>query len=65
MSTFPSLRTAAKYAGVTYQTIRTWSKEYDIGSFENGHWVIDKEKLDRVIEARDQIEEIRSSLKPE
>lgn len=63
MATFPSLRTAADYAGVSYQAIRTWAREYDIGEFTEGRWIISKEKLDRVIAARDQIEEIRASLK--
>lgn len=63
MAKFPSLRTAAAYAGVSYQAIRNWSFEYDIGEFRDGQWIIDKEKLDRVIAARDQIEEIRASLR--
>lgn len=63
MATFPSLRTAAEYAGVSYQAIRTWAKQYDIGEFRDGKWVISREKLDRVIAARDQIDEIRQSLK--
>ena len=63
MATFPSLRTAAEYAGVSYQAIRTWAKLYDIGEFRDGKWTISREKLDRVIAARDQNDEIRQSLK--
>ena len=63
MSHFNSLRTAAEYAGVTYQSIRTWSKEYGIGHLQDGKWRIDKDKLDKVIAARDQIAEIQESLK--
>lgn len=63
MTTFPSLRSAAAYAGVSYQAIRSWAREYDIGEFRDGNWRIDKDKLDRVIHARDQIDEIRASLR--
>lgn len=63
MATFPSLRTAAKYAGVSYQAIRVWAKEYEIGELQDGKWVIHKERLDRVIAINDQISELRQSLK--
>lgn len=62
MATFPSLRSAAAYAGVSHEAIRNWSVAYGIGKFENGKWSISKEALDRVIAALDQIEEIKSSL---
>ena len=50
--------------GVTYQSIRTWSKEYGIGRIgDDGRWRIDKSKLDQVIATRDQIAELQDSLK--
>lgn len=63
MSEFQSLRTAADYAGVSYQSILNWSKEYAIGELRDGRWVINKEKLDRIVAAHEQIQEIRASLK--
>lgn len=63
MSEFVSLRSAAAYANVSYQTIRNWLDDYDLGTFKDGRWTVEKDKLDRVLAARDHIAEIRSSLK--
>lgn len=63
MATFPSLRTAATYAGVSYQAIRVWAREYEIGELRDGKWVIHKDRLDRVIAVNDQINELRQSLR--
>lgn len=62
MQHFNSLGEAAKYAGVTPMTIRAWCKEYGIGVKRDNQWRIDRDKLDRVIHAKDQIREINSSL---
>lgn len=63
MATFPSLRAAAEYAGVSHQAIKNWISDYSIGELRDGQWLISKDKLDRVIAARDQIEEIRAGLR--
>lgn len=62
MQHFNSLNEAAKYAGVSFVTIRSWCKEYKIGQIESGQWRIDRGKLDQVVNAKDQIREIKSSL---
>lgn len=62
MSHFNSLNEAARHAGVSYITVRVWCKEYGIGELKDGQWRIDREKLDRVVLAKDQIREIKSSL---
>lgn len=62
MQHFNSLKEAARHAGVSYITIRVWCKEYGIGDISDGQWRIDREKLDRVIAAKDHIREIKSSL---
>lgn len=63
MAVFNSLRLAANYAGVSYQTIRNWADVYEIGEFRDGQWIIHKDRLDRVIAINDQISELRQSLK--
>jgi hypothetical protein len=63
MADFPSLGTAARYAGVTKQSILKWTALYDIGQLIDGRWSIDKEKLDRVIAARNRVAEIQDSLR--
>lgn len=63
MQHFNSLNEAARYAGVSFVTIRVWAKEYGIGEIVDGQWRIYKSKLDSVIAAKDQIAEIRASLR--
>jgi hypothetical protein len=63
VSTFPSLRSAAAYAGVSHEIIRVWSIAYGIGNLENGKWAVSKDGLDRIIAAREHITEIRQTLK--
>lgn len=62
MQHFNSLNEAARYAGVSIMTVRTWCKEYKIGQIDRGQWRIDRGKLDQVVSAKDQIREIKSSL---
>ena len=50
MSTFSSLREAARYAGVSYLTIREWARSYGIGELVDGRWRINQEKLDAYLE---------------
>ncbi len=56
---FLSLRSAATYAGVTYEAIRKWTSWYDIGKKVDGRWHIDKVKLDKILWARRQTSELR------
>ncbi len=63
MQTFTSLREAARYANVSYQAIRDWTRIYEIGVMVDGRWHIDKVALDRVLAARDHIAEIEADLR--
>lgn len=64
MSTFTSSRDAARYAGVSHQSICNWAKIYNIGRVENRKLLIDKSRLDQILAARDHIREIRGQLRP-
>lgn len=64
MTTFTSLRAASRYARVSQQSILLWTDKYDIGTqTDTGRWQIDKEKLDRVLAARDHIAELEASIR--
>ncbi len=56
---FKSLREAGKYAGVYPGTILMWTDQYDIGEQVEGRWRIDKEKLDKLLEARRQLANLK------
>lgn len=59
---FKSLREAANYAGVTAYTILLWTDQYDLGEQqENGRWHIDRGKLDKILEARKTLADLRKS----
>lgn len=63
MATFTSLREAARYAGVSYQAIRDWAQEHQIGELRDGRWHIDREKLDHILASRARIEELKSGFR--
>ncbi len=63
MSTFQSLREAAKYADVSYFTIREWARLYGIGELVDGRWHIDKDRLDGFIAARQQFADAKAELR--
>jgi hypothetical protein len=52
--TIKGLRAAAKYAGVSHETIRTWHREYGIGhtTTSTAAMVFTEEELAPFIEAR-------------
>ena len=56
---FKSLREAALYARVTPQAILIWTDQYDLGERIGGRWHIDKDKLDKLLEARRQLAALR------
>lgn len=60
---FNSLNEAARYAGVSFSTIRYWCREYGIGTVIGGKWRISKSELDRVVTARKKINQIIESIK--
>lgn len=49
---FTSLREAADFADKSHETIRKWCKDLGIGDCKDGVWVIDKAKLQFVLDAR-------------
>ena len=56
---FTSLREAAIYAGVTPTAMLLWTDQYDLGERIDGRWHIDKDKLDKILEARRQLAALR------
>lgn len=58
---FTSLREAGKYAGVTPNTVLIWTDQYDIGEMREGRWHIDKDKLDKVLDARRKLAALRKA----
>ena len=53
MGDFNSLHAAAKYADVSHETIRIWCKKYRIGKQDGRRWTIYRDRLDRILAARD------------
>ena len=63
MSTFSSLREAARYAGVSYYTIREWARSYGIGEIVDGRWHVNREKLDSYMAARESFAAVKDQLR--
>ena len=58
---FTSLREAGKYAGVTPNTVLLWTDQYDLGEMRGGRWHIDKDKLDKLLEARKRLADLKKA----
>jgi predicted site-specific integrase-resolvase len=47
-----TLRAAAQVAGVSAMGVLDWCRKYGVGRIEAGRWIIDRDKLQRIINAR-------------
>lgn len=46
------LQVASKYAGVSIPTMHSWCNKYDIAERSGSIWIIHKDRLQKIIDAR-------------